>query len=176
MNEPFATMLVVGGKSNSLDRVSEVIAQVLDDKSRLSELYACLFEEDPWLRMRAADALEKVCREHPDWLTPYIDRFPDELTTSNQPSILWHLAQIYSEVDLTSAQKRFAINWLRQLLSTTEIDWIVAARAMDTLLQFTEEGSFPRAKMTALLKVQQGHKSKTVVKRADKLLAELSGM
>lgn len=173
MNENFVEMLTVGGYTNSLGKVNEVIGLVLHNRSRLNELYDCLFDENAWVRMRAADAFEKICREHPDWLLPYIDRFPDELATNSQPSIQWHLAQIYKQVDLTSEQKLFAINWLKRLLSTKEVDWIVAANAMDTLVQFTHNGSFPAAEMVSLLKVQQQHKSNAVIKRASKLLTEL---
>ena len=94
MQHDFKEMLAVGGKSNSLGEVNQVISLVLRDKSRLDELYDCLFEEDAWLRMRAADALEKICREHQDWLLPFIDRFPKELAISNQPSIQWHLVKL----------------------------------------------------------------------------------
>ncbi len=174
MTESFKEMLAVGGKSNSLGRVDEVIRLVLHDRSRLNELYECLFSDDAWSRMRAADALEKICREHPDWILPYVDRFPDELAISSQPSIQWHLAQIYNQIDLTDEQRRFAINWLKRLLSTKEVDWIVSANAMDTLVQFTKDGSFPTAEMSALLQVQQSHKSNAVIKRATKLLTELS--
>jgi hypothetical protein len=172
--ESLADMLAAGGKTNSLGRVNEVIELVLNDRQRLDELYDCLLEEDAWLRMRAADALEKICRRHPDWLLPYVDRFLDELATSSQPSIQWHLAQIYGQVDLTSEQKRCAVDWLRRLLSTKNIDWIVAANAMDTLAQFTKDGSFPAVEMIALLNVQQSHKSKSVIRRANKLRAELA--
>ena len=172
MNESFAAMFTVGGKSNSLGRASEVLELVLSDESRLDELYGCLFDEDPWVRMRAADTLEKVCREHPAWLAPYIDRFPAELATSTQPSIQWHLVQIYSQVDLTSEQKRFALHWLKHLLSTVEVDWIVAANAMKTLVQFTKEGALPLGEMVSLLRIQQQHKSNAVIKRATKLLAD----
>jgi hypothetical protein len=174
MGENFAEMLAVGGRSNSLGRVDEVIGLVLNEKSRLDELYACLFDKDAWVRMRAADALEKVCREHSDWLLPYLDRFSQELTTSSQVSIQWHLAQIYRQVDLTNEQKSFAISWLKGLLSSREVDWIVAANAMDTLAQFAQDGSFARPELITLLKIQQQHKSKAVVKRANKLLERLS--
>jgi len=174
MKEDFATVLTEGGKTNSLGRANEVIDAVLQDKSRLDELYDCLFHEDAWARMRAADALEKVCRVHPEWLEPYIDKFADELASSTQPSIQWHLAEIYAQVKLTEPQKQFAINWLANLLSTPDVDWIVAANSMKTLVQFTKDGSFPLQKMMHLLEIQQHHKSNAVVKRATKLLAELS--
>jgi hypothetical protein len=174
MNERFAEVLTAGGHANSLGRVNEVIKAVLDDKARLDELYNCLFEDDAWVRMRAADALEKICREQPEWLLPYVDRFPKELAVSNQPSVQWHLAQIYREVVLTPVQKRFAAQWLESLLATKEVDWIVAANAMDTLAQFVDEGSFSRDGLLTLLKVQQQHKSKSVVRRASRLLDKLS--
>jgi hypothetical protein len=173
MDDSFADMLMVGGKSNSLGEVNNVIALVLKNRSRLDELYGCLFDDDAWVRMRAADALEKICREHPDWLLPYIDRFPAELAVSNQPSVQWHLAQIYRQVDLTDRQKSFAVNWLKQLLSSVDIDWIVAANAMDTLAQFTRNGSVPESELISLLQIQRHHTSKAVVKRAGKLLDSL---
>jgi hypothetical protein len=84
MAENFADMLIVGDKSNSLGRVSEVIEHVLNDPERLEELYSCLFNEDARVRMRAADALEKICRQHSDWLEAFIDRFPNDLATSTR--------------------------------------------------------------------------------------------
>ncbi|HVQ44573.1 MAG TPA: hypothetical protein VMT30_06425 [Candidatus Saccharimonadia bacterium] len=173
MTEDFTDLLAVGGKANSLGKVNEVIALVLNDRNRLDELYSRLFNEDAWIRMRAADALEKICRQHPDWLLPYIDKFASDLATSSQPSIQWHLAQIYRAVDLTTEQKHFAINWLKHLLATKDVDWIVAANAMDTLAQFTKDGSCSVADIVPLLKIQQNHKSNAVIKRANKLITEL---
>lgn len=174
MTENFTDLLAVGGKSNSLGKVNEVIELVLNDRTRLDELYNCLFDEDAWTRMRAADVLEKICRQHPDWLLPYVDKFSSDLATSSQPSIQWHLAQIYGEVDLSPEQKHFAINWLKHVLSSKDVDWIVAANAMDTLAQFAKDGSCPVADIVPLLKIQQNHKSNAVIKRATKLLKELS--
>lgn len=173
MTEKFKDMLTAGGHANSLGRVNDVIACVLADKHRLQELYDCLFNEDAWVRMRAADALEKICREHADWLLPYIDRIAKDLAASQQPSIQWHIAQIYRQVSLTPKQKRSAIHWLADLLSSKDIDWIVAANAMDTLAYFTKEGSFSRDTMLSLLQIQQQHASKSVVRRANKWLTTL---
>ncbi len=170
----FAEMLTVGGKSNSLGLVNEVIAEVLNDRSRLDELYECLFDGNAWTRMRAADALEKVCREHPEWLQPYVDKLLDELTTSSQPSIQWHLAQIFAQVALTSQQRSAVQRWLKILLSSKDVDWIVAANGMATLVQFTKAGKFPANETVALLKIQQRHKSKAVVRKATAFLKEFA--
>lgn len=166
-------MLTVGGKSNSLGRVDEVIETVLEDRSRLHELYNCLFEEDAWVRMRAADAMEKICREHPEWIEPYIDKFLQELASSTQPSIQWHLAQMFRQVELTDSQRSSVITWLKSLLSTTDVDWIVSANSMETLVKLCLEGTVPKSEVINLLQLQQKHKSNAVVKRATKLLQTL---
>src|SRR5512133_381539 len=93
------------------------------------------------------------CRQHSDCLEAFIDRFPNDLATSTQPSIQWHLAQIHREVDLTPAQRRFAINWLKHVLSSKDVDWIVAANAMDTLAQFAKDDSVPVGDIVPLLKI-----------------------
>lgn len=173
MTESFRAMFTVGGKTNSLGRSSEVLSLVLADELRMQELYECLFVDDVWVRMRAADTIEKVCREHPDWVEKYIDRFIADLSGSTQASIQWHLAQIYRQVPLTDSQKSQVILWFENLLLTTDVDWIVSANAMDTLVQFTLRDDFPKHAMTTLLKVQLAHHSKSVVKRANKLLATM---
>lgn len=174
MTETFSDILAVGGKSNSLGRTDEVIDTVLSDKQRVDELYACLSNDDAWVRMRAIDAIEKVCRQHPEWIKPYIDKFQNELTKSNQPSIQWHLAQMYAQLDMNDDQKEIAIDWLKSLLSDAEVDWIVSANAMKTMVQFTQSGLVHRDTAVDLLKIQQGHKSKSVVRKANGFLHEFS--
>lgn len=174
MAETFADILAIGGKTNSLGRTDEVIEVVLSNDNRLSDLYNCVFNNDAWVRMRAVDAIEKVCRQHPEWLTPYVDRFQNELASNNQPSIQWHLAQMYSQLNLNEQQKLIAIHWLKDQLSTVEVDWIVSANAMKTLVQFTNDGTIPIDDTVALLGVQQNHKSNSVVKKANKFLAGIA--
>ena len=166
--------MLMHGKPNSLGEVPAVIDMVLTDHQRLPELYDCLFNDDAWVRMRAADALEKICRVHPDWLEPYVDKFSSDLATSTQPSIQWHMAQIYRQVTLTPQQQHVAIKWLKQLVSTPDVDWIVSANVMDTLTQFTAAGLLPVSDLISLLKIQQHHKSPAVIKRATKYLDKYS--
>lgn len=172
MKMSFVETLMEGGHANSLGRAEEVLIEVLDNQSRLVELYDCISNEDAWVRMRAIDTLEKVCRVHRDWMSPYIDNMLLELTKSDQPSIQWHLAQIIGQVELDNNQKEQAIKWLEYILKQKDIDWIVASNSMETLAQFNRDGSYPTSKLISLLKVQQSHKSNAVKKRANKILAE----
>lgn len=176
MHEPFETTLRVGGNTNSLGKTHQVIREVLQDKHHLDELYRCMFSDDAWIRMRAADAFEKVCREHPEWITPYIDRLQADLSDANQQaSIKWHLAQIYSQAALTPSQTSKAIAWLKAMLSSPDIDWIVAAESMKALAYFTNKGAFSKQQLLDLLAVQCTHASKSVVKKAQLFIDEFSG-
>ena len=81
---------------------------------------------------------------------------------------------MYSQLRLSAEQKYIATNWLIDLLSNTDVDWIVSANAMATLVQFAKE-DFVSAEVTVrLLKLQQKHKSKSVKRKAQKLLQEFT--
>lgn len=171
--EKFAAILSVGGKANSLGRSVEVLEAVLSDQDRLPELYDCLFADDAWVRMRAADCLEKVCRQHPEWVEPYVDRMFNELATSTQPSIQWHMAQIFAQVKLTQSQQKKAVEWLKNTLAAPAVDWIVAVNVMKTLLQFQRAGLVASGDIEPLFELQQQHKSNTVRKKSTQFLGEL---
>jgi hypothetical protein len=124
--------------------------------------------------MRAADSLEKVCRVHPEWFDTYLERLFAEVAKSNQPSLQWHLAQIFGEITLSPTQKQRATSWLEERLRDKNVDWIVAANVMKTLVQYVKEGSAPKEKAVTLIEGQASHHSASVRKRAAKYLAELN--
>jgi len=168
--ERFSDMLSVGGKTNSLGRANDVLQIVLDDQTRLDELFACMFHDDAWVRMRAIDSFEKICRVHPLWIEPYVEKLLRDLADCTQPSILWHLAEIFIQVRLTDDQQTRVTAWLRQLLSTVQVDWIVSANAMKAVTYFMNKGAMTRDEVRELLQIQQGHHSKSVRKKATQVL------
>ncbi len=168
----FHDILAVGGHANSLGRASEVLDIVLHDSSRLEELYQCISADDAWVRMRAIDTFEKVARLHPEWLTPYVDKLLSEYGDSTQASIQWHLAELFTELPLTSAQQNSAVTWLSERLATIEVDWIVAVNCMKAIVHFYAQGKISYDKARALIEIQTWHASKSVRKKAGKLLEE----
>jgi len=63
--------LLRGGDRRSIGRSDEVERLVLRQPERFPELVKCLWDEDPVIRMRAADAAEKVTLAHPELLNPH---------------------------------------------------------------------------------------------------------
>lgn len=172
--EPFAEVLAAGGHTNSLGRSGEVLGLLRADPARLDELFACIAHDDAWVRMRAVDTFEKLVRGDPALGGPYVGRVLDELTRSDQPSVQWHVAQLLGLVALTAAQRREAVGWLTARVATTEVDWIVAAQSMATLVAFVGAGHVPAGDVVPLLEVQTGHRSASVRRKAFAFLDQLS--
>jgi len=168
--------MLSGGNPRKFERVDEVIELVLNNQSRLPELFKCLFSLDEIVRMRAGDGLEKICRQQPDWFKSFIDRLFDEVSKIDQSSVQWHLAQMLGEIELTPDQKQKAIKLLKARVSSLDVDWIVAANTMETLAQFVRHGAMPAQDLKPILKKQQGHHSKAVGRRATKLLSEFANL
>jgi len=164
--EPYEDVLTSGGKTNSLGRADEVIADVYANPTRLDELFECISADDPWVRMRAIDSFEKIIKSKPEWVQPYLGRIFGHLTRSPQPSVQWHLAQLFSEVTLTNEQQKSAIDWLKARLRTTDIDWIVSVNIMRALVYFYRNGLVAARDLRPLFTTQEGHSSKTVRKKA----------
>lgn len=171
--EAFAEVLSEGGRSNSLGRAGEVVDAVLRDRGRLAELWACIDHDDAYVRMRAIDSFEKIVGEQPAWADPYVALIVDDLTASRQPSIQWHVAQLFPQVQLDDDQRLRAIAWLRARLATTDVDWIVSVNCMRALLIFHERGEVDAAVLRQLFEVQGGHSSKSVRRKAGDVLAGL---
>jgi hypothetical protein len=173
--ESFEEILRSGGRTNSLGRAGEVVTTVLSSPARLDELYDCVSADDAWVRMRAIDSLEKICRTRPEWIRPHVPDVLARLAHSDQPSIQWHVAQILAEVPLTEEQHVTAVAWLSSRLATTEVDWIVSVNAMRALLKLTGTGGAGSAEVADLVRTQTGHPSASVRRKAYAFLESLTG-
>ncbi len=171
--ESFVTILSAGGHLNSLGRSKEVFDTVQSNPSKINELFKCINADDAWVRMRAIDTFEKLVSANPRLAQPYTNLLIEDLTKNNQPSIQWHLAQLFAEIELSQSQRTKVIAWLRDRISTTNVDWIVSANAMKTLLYFYENKQINSEELKPLLRLQTNHKSKTVRKKANIFLDKL---
>ena len=172
--ELFVDILRVGGHTNSLGRSGGVLEAVRSDTERLDELFKCISADDAWVRMRAIDTFEKIIKDQPELVQPYLESIFDDLIKSEQPSVQWHLAQIFGEVMLSDNNRSRAIEWLEQRISTVETDWIVSVNVMKTLLNFYKIGYVTAGELNPLFRAQTNHSSKSVRKKATLFLQELT--
>jgi len=77
---------------------------VLSDPKRFPELFGCLWDEDPIVRMRAADAAEKITVTRPELLKPHKLELLGLLDEAEQIELRWHLALMAPRLALTVRQ------------------------------------------------------------------------
>jgi hypothetical protein len=163
--------LLAGGDPRALRNADRVIDLASRAPERLAELVQCVFSADAIVRMRASDALEKVCRSHPGLVDRFVPRLLEEMSRIEQPSVQWHLAQILTEVPLDEGQTARAITILERNLDTCG-DWIVTNLTLEALAVFARADPAVRTRLAGRLRHYQGSSYKSVASRARKLLSE----
>ena len=96
--------LLAQGDRRSIGRVAEVVELLRTHTGHLPAVVACLFDPNACIRMRAADALEKVSREQPSLLQPYKAQLLHLSAETKQKELRWHLAVIIPRLRLTATE------------------------------------------------------------------------
>ena len=97
--------MLAGGDRRSIGRANEVAALALAGTLDFGAVCAAMFDEDPVVRMRAADAVEKVSVERPAWPRPFKAEFLAGLPDFRLPEMRWHAAQTLPRLDLTAGER-----------------------------------------------------------------------
>jgi len=69
-----------GGDLRSIGRTDEVVEEILQNPCLFSDVFEGMLYDDPIVRMRSADALEKVSKIHPEFLQPFKNRLINEIS------------------------------------------------------------------------------------------------
>lgn len=138
LTSDFETLLT-GGHPNSLGNTLQVVDIILQDRSRLEDLFSCYFSNNEVVRLRTSNALKRICIEHPDWVYEYTDRLIIEISPINQASTQWTLAILFRLLTsfLSQAQKSKALEILKINLDN-HTDWIVINTTMETLFEWSK--------------------------------------
>ncbi|HYH21017.1 MAG TPA: ACT domain-containing protein [Azospirillum sp.] len=129
------------GDRRTVGSAPGVAESVLLDPAQLPGLVDCLFDGHAGVRMRAADALERVSRTHD--LTPWAERLLTEGAVIEQAEVRWHLAQILPRLALTEPQRWHAASlmsaWFRRAESR-----IVRTSALQGMVDLAEQNPLLR--------------------------------
>jgi hypothetical protein len=161
-----------GGNRTSLGRTHEVVADVLASPLKFSALMACLAEEDPVLRLRASDAIEKISRLKPEWLAPFKLQILGIAGRVDQIEVRWHMAQILPRLNLTPRERTVAIDILFDYLQDRSS--IVKTHAMQAFADFAASDSKLKTKVLPLLEELTQIGTPAMRARGRKLLSHLN--
>lgn len=106
-----------GGDLRSTGQADEVASDVLNKPELFSVLVDGLSSENPIIKMRAADAMEKASRIQPDHLLPFKKQLIKLAEISEQKEVRWHLAQILPRLNLSHKENVSVVNTLLTYLS-----------------------------------------------------------
>jgi hypothetical protein len=160
--------MLEGTDRRSIGRSDEVAQIVLKRPQRFRELIKCLWNENPVLRMRAADAAEKVSYQKPRLLDGYKAELLGLIAEEEQIEVRWHLAAMVTRLRLTPAERQRAAKALQRYLDHRSS--IVKTFALQTLsaLARVDAALRPNAKQLLEESVQSG--TPAMKARARKLL------
>jgi hypothetical protein len=107
---------LVGTDRRSIGHANEVGALVLREPRRFAELIGFLWSDDPVVRMRAADAAEKISLQRPRLLAPFKAELLGLLLEAEQQELRWHLALMIPRLTMTKKERQRAAEGLRRYL------------------------------------------------------------
>lgn len=158
-----------GGDRRSIGRVGEVVDAVLTDPGLFDTLFQGMLHDDPLVRMRAADAVEKITARHPEYLQPYKEVLIREVARSNQQEVRWHVAQMIPRLTLSRAEARTVLEILREYLE--DKSKIVKTCAMQAMADLARQDETLRPEVLPLLEELTRTGSPAMKSRGAKLLA-----
>lgn len=160
-----------GGDRRSIGRVPEVVEMATGNPSFVADLVLALFRDDEIVRMRAADALEKLSAEEPHILQPHKRELMELGRTADQQEVRWHLAQMLPRLPLSRSERRELVDlFLRYLQDKSRI---VRTFALQALADLAREDPSLREEVLRTVEAAASKGPPSVQSRARKLLSEL---
>lgn len=120
-----------GGDRRSVGESGSAVLAVLEDPGLIGILFHGLESDDPVLRMRCADAIEKVTARRPELLLPFKEIVLNRLTSMEQADVRWHVAPMLARLPLTEREEDRVVQVLAAY--TGDRSSIVKALSMQAL-------------------------------------------
>jgi hypothetical protein len=161
-----------GGDRRSPGKSEEVVKDVLKSPALFADLFAGLFDPDPVVRMRAADAVEKATRDHPELLQPWKRPLLDAVSTLEGKELRWHVAQMLPRLRLTPGEREKAVRILMGYLGDKSS--IVKTFSMQALADLAAQDEGLLAQVTPLIERLARTGTPAMKSRGRKLLRQLA--
>jgi hypothetical protein len=163
--------LLAGGDRRTIGRSDQVVAMVSGDPELFPALIAGLWSEDRLVRMRAADAIEKVTRTRPELLQPYKRELLGLLAETCEQELRWHLAVMVPRLSLKSKDRQAAISAMNRYLEDRSS--IVKTFALQGLADLAEGAPNLRSRVVEILREATRKGTPAMKARGRKLLIKL---
>ena len=141
---------LTGEDRRSIGRSNQIVKQILARPEKFSQLFAGLLNKDYLVRMRAADAIEKITLRNPGLLQPYKRQLLEFAGREKEKEVRWHMAQLLPRLELSKAQRAVALDILFDYLRDSSS--IVKTFAMQAIADLARRDEALAAKILPMIR------------------------
>jgi hypothetical protein len=160
-----------GGDLRSIGRADQVVADVLENPLLFRVVFEGMFVDDALIRMRCADAVEKITAHHPEYLYPYKTRLISQVVQVEQKEVRWHVVQMMPRLELDREERNRIVEILIAYLD--DASKIVKTSAMQALADLAQQDVSLLPRVVPLLRECTRSGSPAMQSRGRKLLLKL---
>jgi hypothetical protein len=164
-------VLLEAADRRSIGRSDHVAAMVCKSPKLFPKLIAGLWSTAALVRMRAADAVEKVTRKNPELLTPYRKELLGLLVEAKEQEVRWHLAVLVPRLPLNSKERQLAMSSLNSYLEDSNS--IVKTFALQGLADLAKDDLRIRTAVMEILREASRNGTPAMKARSRKLVSQL---
>jgi hypothetical protein len=115
----------------AIGEADHVAAIIVDDPEKFAAAVQAITDNDPVMRMRAADAVEKASRRRPELLLPHRLALLGPILALEQQEVRWHVLQMLPRLPLSQSERKSVFAFAESCLGSH--GRIVAAEALSAL-------------------------------------------
>jgi hypothetical protein len=160
-----------GGDRRSIGRADEVAKHVWEHPELFPVIFRGMLHNDPLIRMRSADAIEKVTARRPDLLQPHKAALIHEVAVQKQQEVRWHVAQMLPRLRLDQDEVETVVTILMECLE--DASSIVKTSSMQALADLAMSHHDLRPRVIPLIQRLTREGTPAMRSRGRKLLARL---
>lgn len=161
-----------GGDLRSIGRANEIAHSIGQNQQLFDEVFEGLFHEDPIVRSRSADAIEKASKQFPHLPQSHKKIIIGRLHEFRQQEVRWHIALMLGSMELTQKEVGIVIDvlllWLHEDKSK-----IVKVNCLQALADIAQRNSWFANEVVKIIEEQMPKGSPAVQARGRKLLKQL---
>lgn len=163
--------LLKGGDRRTIGRTHEVAAIVSKNPRLFPALMAGLWSDDSLVRMRAADAAEKITRKNRQLLQPYKKELLGLMADAEEQEVRWHLTAMIPRLTLNVKERQLATSLLNSYLEDRSS--IVRTFALQGLADLAQDDASMRPAVVEVLRESARNGTPAMKARSRKLLLRL---
>ena len=165
---------LAGGDRRSLGHADEVEAMVMRNPRMFGALISGLWDADPIVRMRAADAAEKVTRTKRELLQRYKKELLGLMAEESQIEVRWHLALMIPRLPLNAKERQLVVARLQEYLEDRSA--IVRTHSLQGLADLVESDASIRPMVMEILRESMRSGTAAMKARSRKLLKRMESL